>query len=140
MFVRGPGNKPRATVVSEHHAVFLQRNKNHLRLGRKAVERETGSQPEPLAQRRELFGGQPRGGVASGANGVCASAGRREPERVPNLTGGNLVIAHQARQNGQTRSVGGSPAIRAEAVASKVEDRARSGFPGSVRLRMSAID
>ena len=56
-------------------------------------------------------------------------ARRREPQRVVDRAGGDLVVASEAGQDREAGGVGRGPAGRPQVVGAEVEDRARAGRP-----------
>ena len=65
-------------------------------------------------------------------SGIDVAVGRADGDakRVADLAGAeHLVVAHEARQDGEARGVGGRPAVGPPPVRIQIEERAGAGVP-----------
>ena len=123
---------PRRAVVGEDHPVALERDCDHLGLRRQAGKIGRRLEADPQPHRRQAGAGRARRVVAGGVEVRLAGDRCGEPERMEDPAGGQLVVAHEPREDRQTCRVGGRPVERAERVRVEIPLRARACLPGAV--------
>ncbi len=91
--VGGAADVPGRAVVGQDHPVALQRRQDDARLGREPARVEARLQAHPETHRRERRVGRRARVVAGRVDVGAARLGRREPQRVVDRSGGDLVVA-----------------------------------------------
>ena len=131
---------PRRSIVRENHSVLLQRPQDYLHIRREPRYIDGRLQPETLPHGRIVHAGQTGSFVPAGPDVGVARLRHGEADGMQNLARRHFVVAHQARKNRQTGGIGRGPSSRTKRIRFQIEDRARSGMPASIRLRMGVVE
>ncbi len=126
---------PGRAVVGEDHPVALERLGDGPGVGREARRVIRRLEPDAQPHRRERRRGRVAGVVAGRIDVGLAGAVGREPQRVADRPGGDLVVADETGQDRQAGRIGARPAGRPEGVGAQVPGRAAPGVPAAARLR-----
>ena len=128
-------DEPGRAIIGEDHAIFLQRGEDHPVLDWETGDVHVGLQTHPQPHRWQT-------GIVASRTCIMASrvevrtAGtwHGEPQRMVDAAAEDLIVAHQARQNGQACRIGAGPSIGPQRIGMQIPDSAGPSLPASIRL------